>query len=255
MDINNEYGVLQIQKDLLELLKEFDHFCITNHIEYSVIGGSLLGTIRHKGFIPWDDDLDIIVDRYNYEKIKTSLPQGLLEIETGTPSSLWVDRIKLKSNKSITGYPPIIDLFILDNYPVNPIVAGLKFTIIAILQGMIKTNPKFSAYSFSAKVLSFILWGLGSPFSIKFKLRMYHLVSTWGNKDRSKYKCIYNDQYYLLRQKYPVSIMDSLLRLPFENIEVYSIKNYNEYLTQIFGDYMRLPNEEDRRPIHQDIKD
>ena len=59
----------------------------------------------------------------------------------------------------------------------------------------------------------------------------------------------------MLRQKYPVSIMDSLLRLPFENIEVYSIKNYNEYLTQIFGDYMRLPNEEDRKPIHQDLKD
>lgn len=254
MDINNEYGVLQVQKELLELLKEFDHFCIANHIEYSVIGGSLLGTIRHKGFIPWDDDLDIIVDRNNYTKLKAGLPQGRLEIDTGTTSSLWVDRIKLKSNKSSTGYPPIIDLFILDNYPVNPIVAGLKYSIIAILQGMIKIKPNFSAYSIGTKVISFILWGLGAPFSIKFKLRLYHLVSTWGNKDCSQYKCIYNDQYYLLRQKYPASIMNTLLRLPFEDIEVYSIKNYDEYLTQIFGDYMRLPDEEDRRPIHQDIK-
>lgn len=255
MDVNNEYGVLQVQKDLLELLKEFDQFCLANDIRYSVIGGTLLGAIRHKGFIPWDDDLDIVVDRNNYKKLKAGLPHGNLEVDRGTTSSLWVDRIKLKSNKSNMDYPPMIDLFILDNYPVNPFVAGLKFLIIAILQGMIKIKPKFSAYSFGAKVISFILWGLGSPFSIKFKLQLYHLASTWGNKDRSKYKCIYNDQYYLLRQKYPVSIMDSLLRLPFENIEVYSIKNYNEYLTQIFGDYMRLPNEEDRKPIHQDLKD
>lgn len=251
MDINNEYGVLQVQKELLELLKEFDGFCITNGIEYSVIGGTLLGAIRHKGFIPWDDDLDIFVDRNNYNKIIACLPQGRLIIETGTNRSLWVDRIKLKHENTDSDNIPLIDLFILDNCPVSPIVAYLKLLFLEILQGMMKTKPKFSEYSLGPRIASYFLWGIGVLFPFKIKFRLYHMISVWGNNDNSLYKSIYNDQYYLLKQKYSSNIMESLLRLPFEDMEVYSIKNYDSYLTQIFGDYMKLPNEEERRPIHQ----
>lgn len=72
-----------MQRKLLALLKEFHGFCINNGIKYSLDWGSLLGTIRHKGFIPWDDDLDIMVDRDNYEKIR-SLIGGKLVYEYGT---------------------------------------------------------------------------------------------------------------------------------------------------------------------------
>ena len=71
MDVNNEYGTLEMQKRLLILLERFHQFCVMNAIQYSLDWGSLLGAIRHKGFIPWDNDLDIMVDRNNYYKLTT----------------------------------------------------------------------------------------------------------------------------------------------------------------------------------------
>ena len=68
MDTRNEYGTLEIQKELLNLLRVFHKFCQDNNIQYSLAWGSLLGAIRHKGFIPWDDDLDVMMDRKNYNK-------------------------------------------------------------------------------------------------------------------------------------------------------------------------------------------
>ena len=73
MDIENKYGTLAIQKELLVLLKEFHSFCKRNNIQYSLAYGSLLGAVRHKGLIPWHDDLDIMVDRDNYSVLRSAL--------------------------------------------------------------------------------------------------------------------------------------------------------------------------------------
>ena len=66
-----------LQKTELELLVEFDRICRKHHITYSIDGGTLLGAVRHKGFIPWDDDADVILNRWEYEKFIKIVDQEL----------------------------------------------------------------------------------------------------------------------------------------------------------------------------------
>ena len=68
---SEKYGTLERQTELLKMLKEVDIFFKTNGIVYSLCGGTLLGAVRHNGFIPWDDDVDLMVDRKNFEKFHT----------------------------------------------------------------------------------------------------------------------------------------------------------------------------------------
>lgn len=251
MDINNEYGVLALQTKLLELLKEFDDFCIKNDIEYSVIGGTLLGAVRHKGFIPWDDDLDIIVDRYYYDKIIKLLPYGRLGLEQDTKIKLWIDRIKLTTPDDLNCPYVFIDVFVLDNCPNESYKATTKMILIKTLQGMMKPRPRFGKQSFLLTLLSYLLFFVGQFFSFKKKLYLYNSISSWCNDKKTKYKKIYNDEYSMLDKKYPRDMLDSLVRLSFEDSKVYSTSKYDELLRYIYGDYMILPDENKRQPIHK----
>ena len=249
MDVNNEYGVLQVQKDLLELLKEFDSLCTCNGIIYSVIGGTLLGAVRHKGFIPWDDDLDVFVDRKNYIKLKQLLPTENLEVDTESDSSFWLDKLSFK-DKGKTESKVVLDIFVLDNLPDNHVWAFMKLSTLRFLQGIIKPRPRFSDYTIPYRIISFLLWSFGHLFSKKNKLKLYQKVSALGNGKMTKYKTITNDEFGLLAVKYPYDIIDSTVRFRFENIEVLGIESYHQYLTRIYGDYMTPPPASERVPRH-----
>lgn len=69
--LEDSYGILQLQNIIINIMKYIDELCKKHQIEYYIIGETALGAVRHGGFIPWDDDLDIAMTRYNYERFLT----------------------------------------------------------------------------------------------------------------------------------------------------------------------------------------
>ncbi|MBR6979099.1 MAG: LicD family protein [Prevotella sp.] len=245
MDLENQYGTLAVQRKLLVLMKKFDALCQQEGIAYTVSSGTLLGTVRHKGFIPWDDDLDVWLSRKSYEQLLACLPTNGMSVERNTEQALWIDRLRLEDDANAT-----MDLFILDNLPDNLLAAKLKVLMLKVLQGMMKRRPDYSGYSFVNKVLVFSTYNMGRLFSRNRKMSWYHGVSKWGNDKDTKYKILVNDRYSGLTIKYPKRIVASFVRLPFENIEVSALVGWDEYLTMIYGDYMTPPRQEERSPLH-----
>ena len=88
MDIENKYGTLKVQQRLLQLLKTFDALCKKNNIVYSVSSGTMLGTIRHQGFIPWDDDVDITIERKYYNRLMAAVQESPTLV---SDKDLWLD--------------------------------------------------------------------------------------------------------------------------------------------------------------------
>lgn len=245
------YEIRPLQLRILRILTAIDMVCQQHHLRYYIWAGTMIGAIRHKGFIPWDDDLDIIVDRSNYNKIVSLLPQNKLELESDTRITLWIDRIKLHRDVGSVNKTEFIDVFVLDNRPDNDFKALIKLLLIKILQGMIKPCPHFGKHSPFQTLLLYTLHILGVFLSFKTKIRLYQYLSSWGNGKKTRYKMIYNDEYSLLSKQYSSDLLDSLIRFPFEDMKVYGIEKFDEYLSYIYGDYMTPPDNNSRLPKHK----
>lgn len=247
MDLENKYGCLEIQENLLDLLKQFHSFCKSNGIKYSLAYGSLLGAIRHKGFIPWDDDLDILVDRHNYELlIKTVSCSDVFDLER----VLWIHRIRRHNDKAIrNGYIPTLDVLVLDNTPDSAFAQKIKFLRILILQGMMKRKPSAKG-NLLMKICSAGTWLLGLLFPYNCKFKWYQKVSQISNDIITKKQANYNGEYSDLKRLYKKGVMDDIIEISFEDTVAYSVKSYHEMLTIEFGDYMTPPKESDRTPRH-----
>lgn len=250
MDIENKFGTLSAQKGLLELLKEFHSFCLQNNIQYSLAYGSLLGAIRHKGFIPWDDDLDVFVDRANYDKLAQVLKHSKdLQVERDNAESLWVDRVR-KHVASKGKYEPTLDILVLDNVPESGHKRRFKMFLILMLQGMIKPSPSFDKGSVVLKLCSVATFILGKFFPIGLKKRWYRKVSQIGNTKKTTQIANYNGEYSDLKRSYPSDMMEHIIEHDFEDTKAFIVEDYDMCLTTQFGDYMTLPKEIDRKPNH-----
>lgn len=253
MDIENKYGTLEMQKHLLVLMEKFDKFCVDNGFNYSLGGGSLLGAVRENGFIPWDDDLDINVDRHTYKKLLKAI---VASSDFSVCQELWVNRVRLSEDVRLEdGSRPTLDLFVVDNVPNNSLINSLKLFVIKMLQGMLKEKHDSEKYTVMQKILIYGTCFMGLFFPKRFKLAMYDSVSQWGNGGTTEYVTVYNTLYKYISNRYEADLMQSFIRHKFENIEVSISKGYHNHLMTLYGDYMTPPNAKDRIPQHMHIED
>ncbi|MBQ6385741.1 MAG: LicD family protein [Lachnospiraceae bacterium] len=243
----NEYGTQDIQNELLDIMKTFHSFCEEHGIEYTLYGGSCLGAVRHRGFIPWDDDLDICVDRDNYNKLRRLFRKcrGLKMRKT-----IWIYRIQKRDGKPIRGYVPTLDVFVIDHAPSRPVLFKLKNLCLATLQGMLKEEVSYEGFSPVYKMFLFVTHMMGKPFSVKLLRYWYDRASAIGNGSPAEMVHCTNTSFKWIQNRYPADTWAGRTLVPFEDAQFYIPSGYDRYLTICYGDYMKLPEKEERRPEH-----
>lgn len=226
-------------KDLLFLLMEIDEICSRNNIKYSLFGGTLIGAIRHKGFIPWDDDADVVFERNQYEKFIRVLPSDFIIFR-----DLCTPRFGLKSNSKI-----FVDIFIFDITVESVIIQKMQILGLKILQGTLKKNITTNKGIFGS-IASWVTYIIGLPLKDRFKLLIYDKLAVCFNNKKSGYTFSSYDQYKYIGLVLPKKILKSYQKVAFNNTKLMIMEGYDLYLTKFYGDYMKLPSEENRKPLH-----
>lgn len=249
----------QLQKILLEMLIELDRICRLHNVKYSIDGGTLLGAVRHKGFIPWDDDIDVILLRSEYVKFRKACKKELdrkrffLQDYRSDPNYRWgyeklrrkgTEQIRLgqESLKQKTGV--FLDIFVADNVPDNMVLRRIHhFLCFAIRK--ILYSP-LGAISTKSKVMK-IFYGCLSkmPRNMVFKWR--NILANLSNKNRTELISHYTLEYpKSCKYGLPRKCFDEMIEMDFEGYKFYGFKEYDIYLSMHYGDYMKLPAVEDR---------
>lgn len=249
--LSAKYGTEERQKKLLVMIKDLDTLLSKHNIEYSLCGGSLLGAIRENGFIPWDDDIDIMMDRNNYDKIVNLFSKQNEDNRNYIMNrELWIDRLQRRDDYNEGMDAATIDIFVMDHCPDNNMVSKLKVLFIRVLQGMMKQKPCKGNYSFWYEICLWLTYFMGKPFSMDLKYHWYKQVSQIGNRKETKFVTGYNDYFNLVTLRYSGKLLKKIIRHQFEDTMLPITAEYNNYLTTQYGDYMTPPPMEERISLH-----
>lgn len=244
---NPEGSILrQAQLRMLHILQEFDQICRRNHIAYWLDSGTLLGAVRHGGFIPWDDDIDVAILRKDYPRLRKCLLEEL-------PNDLLLQDVKTETNYPVT-FPKIRDKnsFIEETEGAELKEHGLFIDIFLMEKVPSKKWKEFIDYIYGHcfravhnftdkkdKIISSFIY----PISLVL-LFLTRLINHF----------IPSSQIAHLYGSYTTNIYDKSLIFPikdivFEGITVCGPNQPHEVLRHVFGDYMQIPPKE-KRPQH-----
>lgn len=268
----------KMQKAELELLKAFLKICKKHNLRYFMLGGTFLGAVRHKGFIPWDDDIDIGMPRKDYKKFisfaKTEFKDNLsiLNYKDGTSYDKYfikiIDKnIKFKRNDSINNdkfFNLWIDIFPLDGMPMGYISFKihqfrLLFNRLLLQYSKFKTGVNIKK---KRGFLEFLLIKFGYFVSkfIKFntikQLNKIDYLLTKYDYESSKFVVNFMGAYKF-KEMFEKIIYEDVVEYDFEDLKLFGPRNYDLVLTQMYGNYMEPPAESQRFShsiIFEDIK-
>ena len=246
----------QLHQRLGVIMQEIHEICIKNNIRYTLLGGTLIGAVRHKGFIPWDDDLDIAMPYSDYKKfveVVFSQDHDWLEFALAGKTENYYNPFIKAYDKRTTFIESALDTpkgVFVDIFPV--VYSGnTRFSsIIAFAKHRLLLAPLVrKAYQYKDKniIKEAVLTILGRMFSVDFFMNRITKHYEKLNKKATKYcSDMDGNTHGIVLSSYFSEYVD----YPFEQYTFRGIKNADGYLRDDFGDYMQLPPVEKRKPHH-----
>ena len=255
--INND-DLKKLHEVQVEILKDIHNFCQENNIKYFLVAGTLLGSVRHKGFIPWDDDIDIGMMRDDYEKFIKLYPSDksnkyfVQSLETD--SNYWHSYAKVRKKNTLMKEKKIAHLnlnkeIFVDVFPFDNVKDGgydkVKFraNIIKVIRETIYVKRKIITLSdCRIKLLS----ALFMVFNVKTLYKIQKKLMTWYNNQETMNVACYVGEYETRKEYMEKKIFLPIKECIFEGEKFNTMNNPDGYLKRIYGNYMELPPVEKR---------
>lgn len=243
----------KIHAEELVLLREFDRICSSLGLTYYLSCGTLLGAVRHKGFIPWDEDLDVMMPRDDYEKFVEKAPEMLsseVRLDDISTNSLYFNpfaKLRLKNTafeiRSLREYKGGQELW-LDIFPMDSAeaadspalrrraaVIGICRSVICAKRGILERNSLSKKQRLAVAVLRLL------PEHLLWK----KMSSAHRGDDSLENYVIFDTDYDYKRLVMPKAWFSPAERLPFEDGAYSAPHEGDSVLTHVYGDYMQLP--------------
>ena len=271
--MTEHYDMSKVHAASLKILKEIDRICRKYKIRYALDAGTLIGAVRHKGFIPWDDDADVVFLRSQYEAFVKVAGRELPDtMELLLPDSYrdgraffdFTPRIIYKNSRCHQDSPEMnfyggklnhiwVDLFILDKLPASPAGAAVTRFVQKAIYGLAmghRPGLDFKKYSLVHKIFVGGLAGVGRFIPLRLISAMQRAAALKDRRSRGTRWYYSNYQPDYLYVTLEGSWCEAVEDAAFEDAQLMIPKGWHEVLTEVYGDYMQLPPEEKRVPTH-----
>ena len=236
---SNDKEIRNIQEQLLGVLRQIHNCCMENRICYSLHGGTLLGAIREKGFISWDDDADISMTRRNYERF-------LDVIKTDNTYHLFITHFNQVTQIVSSEFPDVwVDVFVYDFITTNTSLQKIKYALLVFMNVCVKPrgmlNIRKAIYDYPAIVRFFYdaIYVISGFFPIGWRRTLREFIASKCLSGDRTLMFKSNDQIKGLKETFPRDVMKKYTLTVFESTKLMISKDYEVMLTTSYGkDYM-----------------
>ena len=263
-DIKKQYDA-----KLVGILNKFMSICEENNIRWYLAYGSCIGAIRHKGIIPWDEDIDICMPRPDYDRFvnlchKIDMGDYELCIINETPGFFeHIVRMADKSSSVLFSIDrPYVSGIYIDLFPIDGAGDGhieknynrfRRWQVVSHFSRSYFCKSQYIKWIKKGKILELLLAVSTSVFRVFFQRISLNKIERIIRKysfDESEYVVFYEGRVYGMKNVIKKEWIQDTIFVPFENVQARIPKYYHEYLTQLYGDYMTPPPVEKRDDRH-----